>query len=58
MTDAERRGSMETSAVAKNKVSASEGVSGVNITDILAGTSDDDDEDDEDMPLLTGPTEI
>jgi hypothetical protein len=47
ITDAERRGSVETSAVARNKVSTSAGVSGVNITDILAGTSDDDDEDDE-----------
>jgi hypothetical protein len=59
MTDAERRGSVETSAVARNKVSTSAGVSGVNITDILAGASDDDDDDDDEgMPLWPDPTEV
>ena len=59
ITDAERRGSVETSAVAKNKVSASAGVAGVNITDILDGDDDDDDDDDEDDDELMGePVEV
>ena len=59
MSDAERRGSMETSAVAKNnKVSASEGVSGVNITGMFDDEDDEDDEDDDEaLPPLMGDTD-
>ena len=60
ITDAERRGSVETSAVAKNKVYASAGVAGVNITDILDGDDDDDDDDDDDMDdeLVGDPVQV